>query len=138
MVYFPMTIKNRFNALIIAVIIAVTGCAKSSEAPDTWPKNDGFIGQPKEEILLPGTKIDRYGGSACSEFFSPPGTPKAARALPPAVENQPLRTFEIVKPLKVESGTVAPAFGEPGLGTQYITPVTLEEMLKRSIIHEVK
>ena len=34
----------------------------------------------------------------------------------------PLRSFEVVKPLEGEVGTVAPAFGEIGLGTQFRTP----------------
>lgn len=84
-----------------------------------------------------GQRIDRFGGSEFSRFFSPAGPPQAARALPPGTAGQALRTFEVLKPFEVEAGTVAPAFGELGLGTQFRTPVTLEVLLKRGIIREV-
>jgi hypothetical protein len=42
-----------------------------------------------------------------------------------------------VKPFEVEAGTVAPAFGQLGLGAQYRTPVPLEVLLKRGILREV-
>jgi len=85
-----------------------------------------------------GERINRYGGTDRSRYFSPAGTPKGARALPPETANQPLRTFEVMKPFEVEAGTVAPAHGELGLGTQYRTPVRLEILLKRGIIREIK
>lgn len=84
-----------------------------------------------------GTLIDRYGGSGFSRFFSPAGTPAAARALPPGTASQSLRTFEVLKPFEVSRSTVAPAFGELGLGTQYRAPVTLDVLLKRGILGEV-
>jgi hypothetical protein len=96
------------------------------------------LGSSGRKHLLRDERIDRYGGSDFSRFFSPAGTPRAARALPPGTADQPLRTFEVVKPFEVQAGTVAPAFGEIGLGTQYKTPVRLEVLLKRGIIREVQ
>ena len=58
-----------------------------------------------------------------SRFFAPEGRPSAGRSLPAGSAQQPLRSFEVVKPFEVESGIVAPAFGEPGLGTLYRAPV---------------
>lgn len=84
-----------------------------------------------------GERIDHYGGSAASRFFSPVGTPAIARALPPGTINEPLRVFEVVKPFEVEAGMVAPAFGQLGLGTQYRMPVSLGVLLKRGILREV-
>ena len=48
-----------------------------------------------------------------------------------------VHTYKILKPLEVKSGTVAPAFGQPGLGTQYRTPVPLETLLKRGFIEKL-
>jgi len=86
---------------------------------------------------MKGDKIDRFGGSDYSRFFSPEGTPSAARSLPAGSAKKPLRSFEVVKPFEVESGTVAPAFGQLGLGTQYRTSVQLKTLINHGIIREI-
>jgi hypothetical protein len=57
--------------------------------------------------------------------------------LPPGTAGKPLRTFEVVKPFEVDAGTVAPAFDQLGLGTQYRAPVDMGTLLKRGVIKEV-
>jgi len=119
---------------------------RSSLAPKTtptstaivpyYPPANGFAGATTRQFLMPGQTIDRFGGSGASRFFSPTGTSEAARALPPGTAGQPLRTFEVVKPFEVDSGTVAPWFSQPGGGTQFRTPVPLETLLKRGILRE--
>jgi hypothetical protein len=116
-------------------VVAVKG--NSAAIKPFYPPNNGFLGETSRHFLPVGDRIDRYGGSGFSRFFSPAGTPAGARALPPGSAGQPLRTFEVVKPFEVEAGKVAPAFGELGLGTQFRTPVPLETLLKRGIIREV-
>jgi len=120
------------------------GVAEAGEATEAatalthyYPANNGFLGGTSSEYLQPGQLIDRYGGSESSRFFSPPGTSAAARSLPVASANQSLRTFEVLKPFPVESGTVAPAFGQSGLGTQFRAPVPLGTLLGRGILREV-
>ena len=102
-----------------------------------YPGNAGFGGATERTFLMPGQRISRYGGSGYSRFFSPAGTPNWARSLPPGTVGQPLRTFEVVKPFEVQSGTVAPWFNQPGGGMQYVTPVRLQILLKRGIIRDV-
>ncbi len=102
-----------------------------------YPDNNGFLGQTQRQFLGKGDLIDRYGGSDYSRFFSPAGTPDVARSLPPGTMGKPLRTFEVLKPFEVEAGTVAPAFNQIGLGTQYRTPVELNTLIDRGIIKEV-
>jgi RHS repeat-associated protein len=102
-----------------------------------YPPNNGFLGQTSREFLYPGQQIDRFGGSDASRFFSPTGTPEAARSLPTGSVGQSLRTFEVVKPFEVESGTVAPAFGQPGFGTQFRTPVPMGTLIRRGIIRQI-
>jgi Tuberculosis necrotizing toxin len=109
----------------------------SRELEPYFPPNRGFLGPTRREFLQPGTRIDRFGGSGFSRFFSPPGTPASSRALPPGTTGQPLRTFEVLKPLEVEAGTVAPAFGQPGGGTQFLTPVRLEVLIQRGFLREI-
>jgi RHS repeat-associated protein len=115
------------------------GAAKSEVTALTkfYPENAGFAGATERTFLMPGQTIDRYGGSRVSRFFSPQGTADWARSLPPGTTGQPLRTFEVVKPFEVQSGTVAPCFNQPGGGLQYRSPVQLEILLKRGIIKEV-
>ena len=72
-----------------------------------------------------------------SKFFSPKGTPSVMRALPPGSASQPLREFEVLKPLTVESGRVAPAFNQIGLGTQFRSSKPLGELLEEKAIKEV-
>jgi len=101
-----------------------------------FPANNGFLGATEKQFLVPGQTIDRFGGSGYSRFFSPAGTSEAARALPAGSAGQQLRSFEVMKPFPVDAGTVAPAFGQPGLGQQFVTPVRLETLLKRGILRE--
>ncbi|MBP8261655.1 MAG: TNT domain-containing protein [Verrucomicrobia bacterium] len=102
-----------------------------------YPEHAGFVGATERRFLEVGERIDRYGGSAYSRFFSPQGTPAWARSLPPGIVSQPLRTFEVMKPFEVSAGRVAPWFNQPGGGIQYVTPVTLDIFLKRGIIQEI-
>jgi len=116
---------------------SVAAKSTTSAIKPYYPANQGFLGETSREFLYAGQRIDRYGGTASSRFFSPAGTPAGARSLPPGTASQPLRSFEVVKPFEVESGAVAPYFGEIGYGTQYRTPVNLETLLGRGILREV-
>ena len=95
------------------------------------------MGKVEDVYLYKGQKIDRYGGSDWSKFFSPQGTSDMARALPPNTLGQPLRTFEVMKPFPIKSGQVAPAFGQMGGGTQLLSPVKLKTLLGKGILKEV-
>ncbi len=101
-----------------------------------FPANNGFLGATEKQFLMPDQTIDRFGGSGYSRFFSPAGTSEAARTLPAGSAGQQLRSFEVMKPFPVDAGTVAPAFGQRGLGQQFVTPVRLETLLKRGILRE--
>ncbi len=83
-----------------------------------YPPNNGFQGTPGRASVIPGAKLDRYGGTGGS-YLSPAGTPVAARSLPPEAELRPLHSYEVVKPFEVDAGAVAPWFGQPGGGIQY-------------------
>jgi hypothetical protein len=125
--------------------VATAGNARPASCPATageapahfYPSDSGFLGETTKKFLYAGERIDRYGGSAASRFFSPAGTPAAARGLPPTTAAQPLKTFEVMKPFEVEAGVVAPAFGGQGLGTQFRAPVPLETLLRRGVLREV-
>jgi hypothetical protein len=95
----------------------------------------GFLGgwsQP--ETLQPGTIIDRYGAET-GRFFSPAGTSFEARALPAG--SGPLNAYEVLSPLEVQGGIVAPAFGQPGLGIQYMSSQPAADLIEAGVIKPV-
>src|SRR5262249_31936760 len=117
---------------------AIKGAVNESRALTSfYPVNNGFLGATTKMTLNEGQVIDRFGGSDYSRFFSPPGTPAAARALPPGVADQQLRTFQVLKPFEVQSGTVAPAFGQLGLGSQYRSSMQLGDLLNGGFLKEI-
>lgn len=42
-----------------------------------------------------------------------------------------------MKSFGVETGRVAPAFGQPGLGTQYRSSLTLDELIQGKYLREI-
>ena len=110
---------------------------EESAVQSYYPPNQGFLSETTREFLYKGHRFDRYGGSDISRFFSPANTPPVARSLPPGTASQPLRSFEVMKPFEVESGFVAPYFGEICYGLQITTLVELKILLDRGIICEV-
>ncbi len=107
-------------------------------ADGTWkyPDNRGFAGASKDEILQPGTKIDRYGGDN-GNYFSPAGTPYEGRGLPPDSLTKDYSQFEVMRQLPTDSGRIAPAFGQPGGGTQFITDRSVNDLLKSGHIRRL-
>ena len=102
-----------------------------------YPANIGAVpGTEKKIYLMAGDKIDRFGGKK-GKFFSPTGTPMEMRALPYDADLSQYRQFEVVKPFEVEASTIAPAFGNIGLGTQYRSSVSVDVLLKKGIIKQV-
>ena len=96
--------------------------------------HNGFLGGwNKAETVRPGTLIDRYGIDT-GRFFSP-AAPFGARALPPGAG--PLNAYEVLKPLQVRTGIAAPAFGQPGLGVQYMAHHPVADLIEDGFIKQV-
>lgn len=85
-----------------------------------------------------GTIIDRYGSNGTGKYFSPEGTSYGERALPPFMENEPYVKYEVLVPFDVKSGEIAPWFDQPGQGTQYLSPYSVDELLDLGFINEIK
>jgi hypothetical protein len=51
--------------------------------------------------------------------------------------SQPLRMFEVIKSFDVESGTIAPWYGQPGLGIQFRSPMQLIEFREGGFVREL-
>ncbi|POR73030.1 adhesin [Pseudomonas avellanae] len=92
---------------------------KKADGSWDWPENLGFSGDPIKNTLPVGTKLDRYGGPQGS-FLSPQGVPFEQRALAPGSKAEEYYEYEVLRPLPVIQGKIAPAFGELGGGTQIL------------------
>jgi RHS repeat-associated protein len=82
-----------------------------------YPPNNGAAGKTTQTTLKPGTIVDRKGKGGF--YVAPQGTPIEQRSLPYSRRNEPLYTYEVVKPLVVEESKIAKWFGADGGGTQY-------------------
>ena len=103
-----------------------------------WPPNDGAVpGSTKTTTLAPGTVIDRYGYGG-GKYTSPVSVPYEQRSLMPGTHLKPYKRFMVQKPIDVTEGTVAPWFGEPGGGTQYLMPNSVGDLVKGGSLTELK
>lgn len=97
-----------------------------------YPPANGFLigpdGQPVHTLmpLRAGQRLDRYG-SEFGAFLAPTGSPYSQRALPPqSLDNAAApgtcnySGYLIVREFAVDGGPIAPAFGQPGHGLQYL------------------
>ena len=100
-------------------------------------KIDAWDYTPIDEVLQPGTRIDRYG-SDFGSFTSPEGIPYEMRAVAPGTDLKPYSVFEVVEPINVKAGEIAPWFDEPGGGIQYLLPDTVDELLDAGILRRIK
>ncbi len=117
---------------------AIKGTRKWTNADGSikWPPNSGFQGKPVTKTLKPGTVVDRYGGDT-GKFVSPQGTPYANRSLPPGSDARPYSAYEVVKPIDVQSGKIAPWFDQPGGGTQYQFTQSIENLIQSGYLRRL-
>jgi hypothetical protein len=111
-----------------------------------WPPNRGAVNLVI--ITLPkSVLIDRYGGYTDDAgafqdkgtFVSPKGVPFPKRALPDNTLTKPYKIYKVLKAIaKVRQGKIIPWFGKPGLGIQYETPATVNDLKAGGYIEEVK
>ncbi len=108
----------------------------NSDGSPIWPPNRGFDGSPTKITLETGTLIDRYGYDG-GTFASPRGIPYTERALPIGTDQKPYTVFEVVRPVDVQAGKIAPWFGEKGGGIQYEFSQKISELLQQGILRKV-
>jgi hypothetical protein len=102
-----------------------------------WPPNRGLDGEAVIKILKPGTRIDRYGFEG-GTFVSPEGIPYPNRSLAPGTEKKPYNVYEVIKPIEVQAGKIAPWFGEPGGGIQYELSESIKKLREDEFIRRVE
>ncbi len=84
-----------------------------------------------------GTTIDRFGRRG-GAFVAPKGTPFPMRALPPDSSSSPYEAYRLLKPIKVQSGPAAPAFGQIGMGMQPELPASVSDLLESQHLEVIK
>ena len=100
----------------------------SGKPPIQWPPNGGFAGNPAAATLVPGTTVDRFG-LANGSYVSPTGTPFIQRSLAPGTQYAPYNVYTVLKPVDVQAGPIAPAFGMPGGGMQVKLPSSVQSLI---------
>ncbi len=114
---------------------------RKSNTEWNWPPKLGFAEPPKEDVLVVGTRLDRYG-SANGAFLSPKGVPYENRALAPGSKAGKYHEYEVIKPLPILQGKIAPAFDQPRGGVQILPNfperVNVDWLIKNGYVKEVK
>ena len=93
-----------------------------------FPDRDGFAGRARTAWLRPGTVLDRFGHPGGS-FLAPADASYMGRSIPYDRLKMPYYRYEVVRPLRVRSGRIAPWFDQPGGGIQYKTERRVGELV---------
>jgi hypothetical protein len=86
--------------------------------------------------LPPGTEVDRYGDQSGNLVYVA-GTPFPERSLVPSWINRPYRVYRLRRPLEVLTGVAVPWFEQPGGGTAYLLPKSVEDMIAEGVLVEI-
>ena len=91
----------------------------------------------KKMIELPvGFEVDRFGEPAGNLVYAA-GTPFEERSLVPSWINRAYRVYRLRRPVEVLTGVAVPWFEQPGGGTAYLFPSSVEDMVADGALVEV-
>lgn len=120
--------------------------ARDGQGGWRYPPNDGFDGPRVPYTPQVGELFDRFGSPA-GEYLSPQGAKFSERALPPGnlnpqFDHHGYRVYEVIKPWdsaagQADLGRIAPAFEQPGGGTQLKTSRSVQWLLDNDYIRDV-
>ncbi|ASU80045.1 hypothetical protein CDG81_19275 [Actinopolyspora erythraea] len=79
-------------------------------------------------VLQPGTELDRFGDPDGNVMYAI-RTPYNQRSLPPQWAGRNYFAYRVQRPVQVLSGTAVPWFEQPGGGTAYVLPASVDELL---------
>ena len=111
---------------------------------DEWPIQP-LRGEPpltlfrgKRVIELPqGVEIDRFGQPDGNLTYAG-GTPFPLRSLVPEWVTRPYHVYRIQQPLQALAGVAVPWFGQPGGGTAYLLPKSIDDLVSDGTLVEVR
>ncbi len=113
------------------------------DAKQNWPISP-LNGEPpltlfrgKELRELPaGSELDRFGGPNGNLTYAA-GTPFEERSLVPEWVNRPYHVYRVQRPLEALAGVAIPWFNQPGGGSAYLLPASIEELLAEGDLIEL-
>ncbi|SDP14708.1 Protein of unknown function [Actinopolyspora xinjiangensis] len=79
-------------------------------------------------VLQPGAELDRFGDPDGNVMYAI-RTPYNQRSLPPQWAGRNYFAYRVQRPVQVLSGTAVPWFEQPGGGTAYVLPASVNELL---------
>ncbi|MFC3450059.1 TNT domain-containing protein [Amycolatopsis speibonae] len=121
----------------------VAASAGAPDAKQNWPISP-LNGEPpltlfrgKELRELPaGSELDRFGGPNGNLTYAA-GTPFEERSLVPEWVNRPYHVYRVQRPLEALAGVAIPWFNQPGGGSAYLLPASIEELLAEGDLIEL-
>ncbi|NYH78454.1 hypothetical protein FHR84_001779 [Actinopolyspora biskrensis] len=79
-------------------------------------------------MLQPGAEVDRFGDPDGNVMYAL-RTPYNQRSLPPQWASRNYFAYRVQRPVQVLCGTAVPWFEQPGGGTAYVLPASVNELL---------
>jgi hypothetical protein len=115
----------------------------TAQALNDWPVQPlpgepplTLIAEKHMAVLMPGREVIRYGGPAGNLTFAE-ATEFAAMSLRAEREQQGMRRYRVVRELRTLSGQTVPWHNQPGGGTAYLLPKSVEEHLADGSLTDV-
>jgi hypothetical protein len=108
-----------------------------------WPIHP-MAGEPpltlfrgKELRELPaGSELDRFGGPNGNLTYAA-GTPFEERSLVPEWVNRPYHVYRVQRPFEALAGVAIPWFNQPGGGSAYLLPASIDELVAEGHLLEL-
>ena len=94
-----------------------------------------FRGKELRELPA-GSELDRFGGPTGNLTYAA-GTPFAERSLVPEWVNRPYHVYRVQRPLEALAGVAIPWFNQPGGGSAYLLPASIEELVAEGDLIEL-
>jgi hypothetical protein len=94
-----------------------------------------FRGKELRELPA-GSELDRFGGPNGNLTYAA-GTPFTERSLVPEWINRPYHVYRVQRPLEALAGVAIPWFNQPGGGSAYLLPASIEELLAEGDLIEL-
>lgn len=113
-------------------------------APGSWPIQP-LAGEPPLtlfrgkhlEELPPGSELDRFGDPDGNLMYAA-GTAFEERSVWPDWVHRPYHVYRVQQPLECLAGVAIPWFNQPGGGSAYILPTSVEELVAQRVLVELE
>ncbi|WP_425425350.1 glycohydrolase toxin TNT-related protein [Amycolatopsis saalfeldensis] len=94
-----------------------------------------FRGKELRELPA-GSELDRFGGPNGNLTYAA-GTPFEERSLVPEWVHRPYHVYRVQRPLETLAGVAIPWFNQPGGGSAYLLPASIEELVAEGDLIEL-